>query len=389
MKRIRSISCTLHSAVVLASLSLTGCSSMITHFGGGVSEELQQNGVVARARIEEIWDTGWTINDNPVIGMKVLVLPADRPAFEATIEKTTISRIGIPQFQPGNTVPVRYDPANPALIAVDYGASVPAASGTGNSYRDRFEPTALVGANFLPAPDTPELYLGTGDSAADVAALYENDYALLGASRVEHGSDPRAALEQGREIGAALVVVYGHFVPPAGRRSSCCPFARDRRNGRGRRRRPARCRWSPASGPTISSRPTGARPGRRSWASSRGPLNGDEQARLRREHGIVVESVANGSPAADAGIAAGDVLIAIDGEPFGDVAAVPALVTSLAGRRVGIDLIRDGSPLLGDGAAQSRGALRGGLPPAFSATLERASTPRRGGKRTLAGRYAG
>jgi putative serine protease PepD len=58
----------------------------------------------------------------------------------------------------------------------------------------------------------------------------------------------------------------------------------------------------------------------------------------------VVESVANGSPAAFARIAPGDVLIAIDGEPFADVTAVPALVTSLAGRRVGIDLIRDGSP---------------------------------------------
>lgn len=70
----------------------------------------------------------------------------------------------------------------------------------------------------------------------------------------------------------------------------------------------------------------------------------DEQARLRRADGIVVESVANGSPAADARIAPGDVLIAIDGEPFVDVTAVPALVTSLAGRRVGIDLLRNGTP---------------------------------------------
>ena len=76
----------------------------------------------------------------------------------------------------------------------------------------------------MPAPDSPELYLGTGDSAADVAALYENDYALLGASRVEHGSDPRAALEQGEALGAALVLVYGHFVPPAGETLALLPF---------------------------------------------------------------------------------------------------------------------------------------------------------------------
>ena len=314
---------------------------MLTHFGGGVSEELKQSGVVAKARIEEIWDTGWTINDNPVIGMKVLVLPADRPAFEATIEKTTISLLAIPQFQPGNVVPVRYDPVNPALIAVDFGASVPAASGTGNSYRDRFEPTALVGANFLPAPDSPELYLGTGDSAADVAALYENDYALLGASRVEHGSNPRAALEQGEELGAALVLVYGHFVPPAGETLALLPF----------RPRPAEGGATAATMPLVS----GLGPDEQLatyWGKTRPailgivsrPLNGDEQARLGRERGIVVESVANGSPAADAGLVPGDVLVAIDGEAFGDVTAVPAVVTALAGRRVGIDLLRNGSP---------------------------------------------
>ncbi len=137
MKGIRSLSGKSHSFVLLACLGLAGCSSMMAHFGGGMSEELQQNGVSARARIQEIWDTGWTINDNPVIGMKVLVLPADRPAFEATIEKTTISRIATPQFQPGNTVPVRFDPGNPAIVAVDYGAELPAAAAPWDAERGR------------------------------------------------------------------------------------------------------------------------------------------------------------------------------------------------------------------------------------------------------------
>lgn len=324
---------------LLVGLALTGCTSMLTQFGGGVTDELQKNGVLASARIEEIWDTGWTINDNPVIGMKVLVLPADRPAFTATIEKTTVSRIAIPQFQPGNTVPVRFDPNNPAAIAVDYGAPAPPTGATGNPYRDRFEAATLVGANFLPAPDTPELYLGTGDSAADVAALYENDFALLGASRVEHGSDPRAALEQGEDLGAALVVVYGHFVPPAGATLELLPF----------RPRPAESGAAAGTMPLVS----GLGPDDQLaayWGKTRPailgivsrPLNSDEQAQLGRGDGIVVESVANGSPAADARIAAGDVLVAIDDQPLDDVAAVPTLVGSLAGRRVSIDLIRDG-----------------------------------------------
>ncbi len=341
MTRIPSLSCTFHSSVVLVCLSLAGCTSMLTHFGGGVTDELQKNGVLASARIEEIWDTGWTINDNPVIGMKVLVLPADRPAFTATIEKTTVSRIAIPQFQPGNAVPVRFDPNNPAAIAVDYGAPAPPTGATGNPYRDRFEAATLVGANFLPAPDTPELYLGTGDSAADVAALYENNYALLGASRVEHGSDPRQALDQGAEVGAALVVVYGHFVSASGESLELLPF----------RPQPAGPGASAGTAPLVS----GLGPDDQVaayWGKTRPailgivsrPLNADEQARLRRSDGIVVESVANGSPAAEARIAAGDVLVAIDGQPFADVTAVPAVIGSLAGQRVSIDLLRNGSP---------------------------------------------
>jgi hypothetical protein len=128
MKRIRSLFRGILPSLALASLGLAGCTSMMVHFGGGVSKELQQNGVVARAQIQEVWDTGWTINDNPVIGMKVRVQPSDRPAFEATIEKTTVSRIATWQFQPGNTVPVRFDPANPAIVAVDYGAELSAAA---------------------------------------------------------------------------------------------------------------------------------------------------------------------------------------------------------------------------------------------------------------------
>ena len=219
MKRIRSLSAAFRSSVVLTGLAFAGCSSMITHFGGGVSKELQENGVVARATIQEIWDTGWTVNDNPVIGMKVLVLPSDRPAFTATIEKTTVSRIAIPQFQPGNTVPVRFDPGNPAIVAVDYGAELP--------------------------------------SAAAVPW------------------DPKRP--------AILGIV--------------------------------------------------AR-----------PLTAGEQADLQREQGIVVESVLRDSPAAVAGIAVGDVLVAIDGQALDDVAAVPDLVSSLAGRRVAIDLLRNRLP---------------------------------------------
>ena len=134
------------SPAALACLVLSGCSGLMTRVGGGMTPELERSGVAAPAEIVEVWDTGWTINDSPVIGMKVRVRPADRPEFEATIEKTTISRIAVPQFQPGNLIPVRFDPQNPASIAVDPDGDPTAEStpSSGNPYRDRFERAEIV-----------------------------------------------------------------------------------------------------------------------------------------------------------------------------------------------------------------------------------------------------
>jgi len=78
-----------------------------------------------------LWDTGITLNQDPVIGLKVEVRPADRPPYEATIEKTLVSRLDTTRFQPGRVIPVRFDPQNPARVAVDLYGEGPAAPETG------------------------------------------------------------------------------------------------------------------------------------------------------------------------------------------------------------------------------------------------------------------
>jgi membrane-associated protease RseP (regulator of RpoE activity) len=111
-------------AAILLSLTvaLTGClAGMINEHFSGMTKDLQEHGVSAEATILKIWDTGWTVNNSPVIGMQVEVRPPDGPAFEATIKKTMISRIDLPQFQPGKVVPVLYDPKDLAVVAVDFG----------------------------------------------------------------------------------------------------------------------------------------------------------------------------------------------------------------------------------------------------------------------------
>lgn len=98
-------------------LGLTGCIG--SYFGTTMPDSLRQHGITASARILDIWDTGWTVNDDPAIGMHVEVHPTDRPAFRATIERYLVSRIALAQVQPGNTIQVRFDPSNPSVVAVD------------------------------------------------------------------------------------------------------------------------------------------------------------------------------------------------------------------------------------------------------------------------------
>lgn len=112
-------------AVVFAALlaPLAGCgainSIVDTATGGDEVRLLRQIGTPAEAEILRIWDTGITVNDDPVIGMEVEVRPYDGDPYQAVIPKTWISRLDIPQFQPGRILAVRYDPQNPTKVAID------------------------------------------------------------------------------------------------------------------------------------------------------------------------------------------------------------------------------------------------------------------------------
>lgn len=331
----------------IACLSLAGCSGLLLRVGGGMTPELRQSGVAASAQILEIWDTGWTINDNPVIGMRVRVQAPDRPDFEATIAKTTVSRIAVAQFQPGAVIPVRFDATDPAVVAVDSagGSSRATRPSSGNPYRDNFERAEIAGAAFLPPPEVPQIYLGTGDMTTDMQTLFENEYALLGGSSVRNAPSSEQVLEQGREIGAALVVVYGHFMPPAGTTLDVLPLARraasQQAAGGGNAMRFVTGTLGPED--QLATYWGKTRPAILGIVSR--PLDAPERARLHRQDGILVETVMSGSPAAAAGLVPGDVVVAIDGRALADPRAVPEIVSALAGQRVDIDLIRNGSPL--------------------------------------------
>jgi hypothetical protein len=105
--------------LIVAALVSNACA--IANKMSGVSEAraIQQVGETARGTVIQVWDTGITVNNDPVIGLRLTVLRSGRQPYEATINKSLVSRVHIPQFQPGSQVPVKVDPRDPARVALD------------------------------------------------------------------------------------------------------------------------------------------------------------------------------------------------------------------------------------------------------------------------------
>ncbi len=323
-------------------------------FDTGMSEakDLQRVGTPALAEIQTIGETGLTVNDDPVITLDVEVRPADRPPYRATIKRLLVSRLEIPQFQPGNVIPVRFDPKDPSRVSFDLGP--PKAAKTGNPFADNFAPQRIAaGLALAPPPATPVLYRGGGDDAADKRALIENNYVPLGLSVFTGGAaDPRLAAQQGQKLGAAAVVLYGEVLDVPETPLAPLPFRPRPPGGDGAPARQAADTGGAQA--TIGTLPPRSRTDHETtyWAKSQPPVLGvmsrpldeQERARLMRNDGIVVELVTNASPAAAAHIQQGDIIVAIDGKAILDPTAVPAFLQSIAGRKVRIDLLRGGTP---------------------------------------------
>lgn len=76
------------------------------------------DGEPARAKILSMSDTGTTLNDNPKVKFLLEVFPGGRAPYRAEI-KCYVSRLRLPQVQPGNDIAVKIDPEDETKIALD------------------------------------------------------------------------------------------------------------------------------------------------------------------------------------------------------------------------------------------------------------------------------
>ena len=224
-----------------------------------------------------------------------------------------------------------------------------AAAEAANPYQEHFVPHAPGRRVPLPPPPSPTLFRGS-DFQADELAMLENGFMLLGASIfADGGADARQAVEHGKRVSAAAVVVYGSgFKVFPGRPLPWWPNLPDPppeagANGAG-------IGESMIAAPPPAALAAGyaatywARVAPTIFGAVLRALDRDEMARLSRRAGAVVEAVRVCTSAQAANILRGDVLVAIDGKPIEDVAAIDPYLDSIAGRKIQVDLLRNGRP---------------------------------------------
>lgn len=100
-------------------LVLSGCAIRDRFTGEATAREIRAVGQPGEATVVQIWDTGVTVNDDPVVGFLLDVKPADgRPGFQAKT-RALVSRLAVPRVQPGATLRVMFDPKDTSRVAIE------------------------------------------------------------------------------------------------------------------------------------------------------------------------------------------------------------------------------------------------------------------------------
>ena len=81
------------------------------------AQHLSVNGRAGLATITSLRQTGTFVNENPEVEMDLQVNVEGMAPYSAT-HRQVVAMMAAPQFQPGATVPVKVDPADPTSLIV-------------------------------------------------------------------------------------------------------------------------------------------------------------------------------------------------------------------------------------------------------------------------------
>ena len=186
-----------------------------------------------------------------------------------------------------------------------------------------------------PASGKPAIYAYSGDPEVDNLRAAEAGYIPIGFS--EFYGPPatmakREALAQARRLGASLVLIRPQY----------------RRAGFGaapwNRSTPTRPSAVPALNDTMATFWVRADTSKLRFGAQTVELTQAQREALKRSAGVLVTVVVRGTPAYDAQILRGDVILKVDGENVMDPRGFESQLTRFQGQRVDLEILRDGVP---------------------------------------------
>lgn len=84
----------------------------------GPNRGVLKSGIAGEATILSVRQTGVQVNDQPQVAFELEVRVPGRSPYQAQT-KAVIPIINVPQFQPGNVIPVKVDPNKPDQVVFD------------------------------------------------------------------------------------------------------------------------------------------------------------------------------------------------------------------------------------------------------------------------------
>lgn len=93
---------------------------------GSKRKEILAKGRPAKAKIVNLGESGKgivTVNNQPFVTMTLEVMDGDKPPYKVKLQ-TIVSRLALPQFQPGAMIPIKIDPNDPNNIVIDSSGAV-------------------------------------------------------------------------------------------------------------------------------------------------------------------------------------------------------------------------------------------------------------------------
>ena|SRR5689334_8032941 len=82
------------------------------------SQQLLMTGIPATATVVQLEDGGMRVNDNPMVNIMLQINSTQFGNYQ-TVVQSIVPMIRLAQVQPGQTVNVKIDPANPQRVALD------------------------------------------------------------------------------------------------------------------------------------------------------------------------------------------------------------------------------------------------------------------------------